>query len=381
MGITESWAHYQALMDDQTQVLSSNADIEAFHHGLRRFTSLKRVTITPSAHGRHWSPLYRTPMIRAFPVGFDYPLPRTWQFYDDDEPFDALPWVSHGDETPYLDICGVESTAEAYRDQWRGFRLVTRALSEYVDHTISELVIGGTEVQSGLNCRIFDQWSPEYSDLVTLLKRPGFRHLDLSLFTAFFEDDEWHSLETGILRDALAQAKDLEYLCLRTTTDISDGVPQHLIPDIEGHAVPLRSIFLPESWPRLQHFVISNLLVDLDDIMSLLASMPRSLRSFKIIDMAFESQGHGYDDLLRAIRDDLDWRLRPVGERPKVQIAAERSDDDEIEEGRYIIFGQPISLYQYGTGENPFKDTKYRMRRGRGAVQRDIFDPGFEEPF
>ncbi|WXC50668.1 hypothetical protein QX201_010349 [Fusarium graminearum] len=381
MGITESWEHYQALMDDQTQVLSCNADIEAFNHGLRRFTSLKRVTITPSAHGRHWSPLYRTPMIRAFPVGFDYPLPRTWQFYDDDEPFDALPWVSHGDETPHLDICGVESTAEAYRDQWRGFRLVTRALSEYADHTISEFVIGGTEVQSGLNCRIFDQWSPEYGDLVTLLKRPGFRHLELHLFTAFLEDDDWHSLKTGLLRDAFAQAKDLEYLCLRTTTDISDVVPQCLIPGIEGHAVPLRGIFLPESWSRLQHFVITNLLVELDDFMSLLASLSPSLRSVKIIDMAFESQEHGYDDLLRAIRDDLDWRLRPVGKRPKVQIAAKRLDDDEIEEGRYIIFGQPISSYLYGTGKNPFEDSKYRIRQGRGAVQRDIFDPSFEEPF
>ncbi|KAF0634883.1 hypothetical protein FPSE5266_02399 [Fusarium pseudograminearum] len=72
--LKESWAHYQALVNDQIQVVSSNADIEAFNYGLRRFTSLKRVTITPSAHGKPRSPLYRTPMIRAFPAEFDYPL-------------------------------------------------------------------------------------------------------------------------------------------------------------------------------------------------------------------------------------------------------------------------------------------------------------------
>jgi hypothetical protein len=33
--------------------------------------ALKRVTITPSAHGHLFTPLYPTPIIRAFPKGFN----------------------------------------------------------------------------------------------------------------------------------------------------------------------------------------------------------------------------------------------------------------------------------------------------------------------
>ncbi|KAK2473351.1 hypothetical protein H9L39_15526 [Fusarium oxysporum f. sp. albedinis] len=168
LGIEESWAYYKRLLDDQRRVLSSNADIEAFKYGL------KRVTVTPATHGRLWQPLYRIPMIRAFPPGFDYPLPQAWPSFDDEKLIDALPWVSEDGNDPYQEIYGAECTAEAYRAKWRGFRLVTRALVECEDHTITELIIGGNEIQSGLNCRIFDQRPTEYDDFVTLLKCPGF---------------------------------------------------------------------------------------------------------------------------------------------------------------------------------------------------------------
>ncbi|GKU07242.1 hypothetical protein FLAG1_10008 [Fusarium langsethiae] len=384
LSLKESWVYYKPLIDDQTRILSSNADIEAFNYGLRRFTSLRRVTITPSTHGRYESPLYRTPMIRAFPPGFDYPVPEPGHSYDHRDQrwydIDVHPWVYHGDDNSYKELYGVKCTAEEYRNQWRGFWLVMRALKEYDGHSISELVVGGNEIRFGLNYRIFDQWSLEYSYLVALLKRPGFRHLDLHLFTGLLEEDDWLSFQNGLLHDALAQAKDLEYLSLRSDIEIFEGTWEGSVEEERGEKVlPLRSIFRPDCWPRLQHFGITNMIVDLDDFISLLTSMPPSLRSVEINDVTFESPEHGYDDLLCAMRHTLDWRLRPIEERPKVQMRL--TIGGALQElGRFVQLDQTISSYLYGTGDNPF-ESKFRPLPGRGAVQIDVFDPDFEEPF
>ncbi|OBS23011.1 hypothetical protein FPOA_09330 [Fusarium poae] len=379
MGIEESWAHYQELVADQSQILHSNADIEAFTYGLRRFTSLRRITITPSTHGKHWNPLYKTPMIRAFPPGFDYALPKAWPSNNIDDFIDVLPWVSQTVDHPDYVYYGDGFTPEDYRNKWRGFRLVIRALVENDDgHRISELVIGGTEVKSGLNCKIFDEWSPEYDDLVTILKRPGFRHLDLHLSTGEMDDEDgWGSYTTGLLHDALAQAQDLEYLFLRTTTDL-----YKFVSNPEWRDFPLRNLFSPENWPRLRDFGISNMIVRLDDIINLLACMPPTLRSFEIRDVIFASSQHSYDDFLRSMRDALNWRSRPAEERPKVRMVFS-SDEDEGrgEVGRYITLDEPVCSYLYGTGENPFEGLRSFIEKGQGGVRRDIFDPDLAAPF
>ena len=73
-----SYAYYQGLLMQQESVLSTQADIEALKYGITRFPALKRITITPAAHGALYTPLYETPMIRAFPYGFNYLIPRAW---------------------------------------------------------------------------------------------------------------------------------------------------------------------------------------------------------------------------------------------------------------------------------------------------------------
>ncbi|KAJ4122797.1 hypothetical protein NW768_010242 [Fusarium equiseti] len=382
LGIKESWAYYKPLLDDQQQVLSSNLDLEAFKFGLRQFTSLKRVTITPATHGTHWRTLYRTPMIRAFPPGLDYPLPKAWPYFDDDMKIDVLPWVSDGNDRPYQMIYGNECTADEYRAKWRGFQLVTRALAEYKDHGITELVIGGHEIQSGLNARLFDQWSPEYDDLVALLKRPGFRHLELDLFTGLLlEDHDSYSFKTGLLHDALAQAKELEYLCLRSSTYITNGVPELLTSEDEEDwdVCSLQSIFPVDHWPRLQHFGISNMLVDPDDLIGLLASLPASLRSLELSHLGLRS--HEYSDIMRAMRDVLDWRSRSPGERPQVRMAVTPDDVCSIGYGMYVEVNDTINSYLYGGGENPFPEDRSWLYRDEGGVQRDLFNPQFRLPY
>ncbi|KAH7203302.1 hypothetical protein BKA60DRAFT_656597 [Fusarium oxysporum] len=354
LGIEESWAYYKGLLDDQRQVLSSNADIEAFKYGLKRFTSLKRVTVTPATHGKLWQPLYRTPMVRAFPPD--------------------------GND-PYQEIYGAECTAEAYRAKWRGFRLVTRALVECEDRTITELVIGGNGIQSGLNCRIFDQRSTEYDDFVALLKRPGFRYLGLHLFTGLLEDNDWVSYKTGLLHDALAQATDLEHFSLRTSMEVSHGAPQQLVPDVEGHVFPMRTIFPIDHWPHLRYFRISHMLVDLDDFIDLLATLPPSLRSIELIHVALGSPEQGYDDLLRAMRDILDWSSRPAQERPKVHMMVSALHDHVQGEGKFVEVDDVVHSYLYENGDNPFEDDKYVIWPGQGGVQRDIFNPDYVAPY
>ncbi|TGO88532.1 hypothetical protein BPOR_0157g00140 [Botrytis porri] len=56
----------------------SGADVNALTYVLERFQSLRRITITPAAHASLDQPLYETPMIKCFPKGFSYPIPRGW---------------------------------------------------------------------------------------------------------------------------------------------------------------------------------------------------------------------------------------------------------------------------------------------------------------
>ncbi|KAJ4264386.1 hypothetical protein NW762_005584 [Fusarium torreyae] len=380
--LEETWAYYKPLLEDQRQVLASNADIEAFQYGLRRFPFLRRVTVTPSTHGRLWQPLYRTPMIRAFPPGFDYPLPKAWPQFDnaDGTPIDELPWVAKEEDNDlYSNMYGVGCTPEVYRAKWRGYQLVTRALVEYEDHHISELIIGGHEVQTGLSSRIFDQHCAEHDDLVTLLKRPGFRHLDLSLFTGFIEYEDWVSYKTGLLHDALAQAKDIQHVCVRATTEVENGAPGQDVPPED--VLPLRTIFPIDHWPQLRHFGISNMIVELDDFIGLLAALPPSLRSVEIIHLALGSPEHRYEDLLREIRDTLDWRSRPIEERPRVHMVASALECRVQGDGWFVDVDDGVYSYLYGTGNNPFKEHTCEIYPGRGGTRRDMFDSNVDTPY
>ncbi|KAF4969558.1 hypothetical protein FSARC_3241 [Fusarium sarcochroum] len=382
LGLWESWAYYKSLLQDQCQILVSNADIEAFKYGLRRFPSLKRVTITPATHGRLWQPLYRTPMIRAFPRGFDYPIPKAWPC-SSPMPIDALPWESQEGDRPYQAMYGVGCDAEAYRAKWRGYRAVTRVLVECgQDHHVTELIICGNEIGSGINCHIFDQPCVEYDDLVTLLKRPGFRRLDLDLFTGLLEHEDWVSYKSGLLYNALSQAKSLQHLCLRSTTGIADGWPQQLDPEeVEEFVFPLRTIFPIDHWPQLQHFGLSNFLVPLNDLISLLAALPKSLRSVELSHLGWGSldANESYHDLLRKIRDTLDWRSRPMEERPKVHMVASAAAYSN-EEG-YVQVDEAVYSFLYGDGKSPFDHHPNIIYPGEGGVERDIFDPGVAVPF
>ncbi|KAF5552687.1 hypothetical protein FMEXI_2838 [Fusarium mexicanum] len=382
MGLAECWEYYKPLLEDQQQILESNADIEGFKYGLERFTSLRRITISPATHGRHGHPLYRTPMIRAFPPGFDYPIPKAWPTAPMDdcrEWHDELPWISEEGDAPYQWFYGTHCTTEKYREKWRGYQLVSRALVE-CENTVTKLKIEGHEIKSGLSCRVFDQCCPEYDNLYMILGRPGFRYLDLALFAGLIEQGGWATYKTGLLRDALAQAKDLEHLSIRASTDIKDAYCQQLdIEDLEWPVFPLRMVFPIDHWPRLQHFGISNFLVELDDLIDVLSCLPPTLRCVELVNLAFRNPENGYDDLVRQMRDKLDWRSRPVEERPNVHMIC--CGEGFCEENEFIEVDDAVCSYLYGDGENLFESESRYVAMGRGGVRRDPLDPDSRTPF
>lgn len=92
---------------------------------MKQFPALKRVTITPAAHGHLFAPLYPTPMIRAFPKGFNYPIPRGWPVMPGPKtPPYAYPW---------------HDIDEMHKEKYRAFHIVTRVLTKE-NHNVSELI-------------------------------------------------------------------------------------------------------------------------------------------------------------------------------------------------------------------------------------------------
>lgn len=248
---------------------------------------------------------------------------------------------------------GVGRSAEEYREKWRGFRVITQILAESgEDCNVTELIIGGNQIGTGVNCHIIDRQCPEYENLATLLKRPDFRYISLDLFTGLLEHEEWVSYRSGYLYDALAQAKDLEYICLRSSMGIADGGAQQLdyYDDLDEYFLPLRTIFPIDNWPCLRHFGLSQVFVQPDDLVSLLAAVPASLRSVELNHLGWGRQGDNYMNLLVEMRDFLDWRSRPAEERPTVAVAVSSNIQ---EEGRVVWVDKAVgSFLVRGRGES-----------------------------
>ncbi|KAK8076143.1 hypothetical protein PG994_003415 [Apiospora phragmitis] len=147
-----------------------------------------RRRITPAAHGLLHEPLYETPMIRGFPNGFTYPIPRGWptQRHQGSSPPIPPPW-------------GVEYV----RRQWCGISTVLRALVEQ-ENGVVELVVDVHGLCTGMNPTMFNDPAYEaYQDLVALLRKPGFRRIGLSLLAAQEQYQQKPPCSDGRLRHDL----------------------------------------------------------------------------------------------------------------------------------------------------------------------------------
>ncbi|KAI3201018.1 hypothetical protein DTO027I6_6121 [Penicillium roqueforti] len=66
------------------------------------------------------------------------------------------------------------------RDRYRGFRTALRVLANE-PNSVSQLVMTSNSIPTGINCAIFDEPCEEYNHFATVLKKPGFRRLDIAL--------------------------------------------------------------------------------------------------------------------------------------------------------------------------------------------------------
>ncbi|KAL6906827.1 hypothetical protein GGI43DRAFT_420771 [Trichoderma evansii] len=369
MPVLESWPLYWEYLAQQNAVLEDDGDIKAFEYGLKRFTALKRITLTPATHGFIFNPLYDTPMIRSLPYGFNYPIPRGWpgaHVYLYNAPWNHV--------------------------QWRGFREVIRCLAENKAPSVTELVLDAHQLQTGLTGNFFDSTdgnnvvdpSEDYDNLISVLRRPGFRRLDLALILAGEHMRGWKSLRNGRIRRALAElSEDLDHIHLRT--DLWDMLQLSISKEDSNallrHFTPLRDIFPIEQWPKLRHFGLSKFYVRQDDLLPLLAALPATIRTVELSFLYFldKDKGGSYSALLDEMRDTLDWRTRDVAARPRVKIGL----DDMITGcyGRAIWFEGEVDSFLYEGGPNPFPfDRRHVSDLDVGTI-RDGFQPDIDGPW
>jgi hypothetical protein len=354
------WQYYQNLLQQQEDVIAFNKDAEAFVYALQRLPALTRVTVTAAAHGWIFAPLYETPMIRAFPRGFNYYIPRGW------------PNVPDGTYTPEAEPWEDEATREAYR----GVCIAMHALAAHSQHhQVTELRLDAHTLETGLNCRMFEEPNKQYNDFAAILNKPDFARLDLSLLVRGQERTGWRCFRSGCLRRALAGAPDIQHISLTTNVDSSLSSDSSVPGSAESREqlVPLHTIFPAETWRSLQHFGLSKFLVDKDDIVSFLSSLPGTLRSVHLGFLYFVDHGGTYGTLLEDMRDKLDWRRRPSSDRPVVTIAL---PTEYIQVGHAIWLDKEVGEFLYADGANPF------WNRGNGVMKagvvRDAFIPGVQ---
>ncbi|KAJ5561147.1 hypothetical protein N7535_009344 [Penicillium sp. DV-2018c] len=152
LSLEKRWELYLRLLRQQKEVLDDQSDLEASVFGVKQFTALRRVTITPARHGHFIIPIYPTSLTHAFPKGFDF-HPK----------HDQKPDTACNQYAGLID-----------RNRW--FRTAIRVLANE-PNSVSELVMTSDAnsyclTSQGINCAIFNEESEEYNDFVTMLQKP-----------------------------------------------------------------------------------------------------------------------------------------------------------------------------------------------------------------
>ncbi|KAG9252382.1 uncharacterized protein F5Z01DRAFT_638258 [Emericellopsis atlantica] len=369
--LRQSYHRYQKVASDQGKVRAAGGDVKAFEHALECFPNLRKITLTPVAHGVPFRPLYETPMIRNLPYGFIYPVPCSWPGSESESGHDRImpPWDD-----------------EREKRKWRGLRVVLRTLTER-PHGITEFVIDVNQLRNGVSCSMFDTVShnQEYEDLVSVLQSPGFSRLDLALSTGDQRNSLWPCYRSGLLRQALGEAKDLRHVSLATGLIVPASAysPDQYDGGGEEHFFPLRTIFPLDQLRQLRHFGLSRFIVKRNDIVNFLSTMPPTLRSIELSFLFFMKSGEGqYRELLHDMKDRLDWRERPESQRPSITLYL---DSEPPADGHCIDISVETEAFVYHGGENPFIDGPNlgdRVYRSQGVgIKRDMFNPDNDVPF
>ncbi|KAJ5582116.1 hypothetical protein N7535_000736 [Penicillium sp. DV-2018c] len=305
LSLGERWQLYLRLFRQQEDVLDDQSDLEAFTFAVKQFTALKRVTITPARHGHLIIPIYPTSLTHAFPKGFHFEE----RLHPEDVPVTAC------DQYPGL----------IDRNRW--FRTAIRVLANE-PNSVSELVMTSEAsvynfTYQGIHCAIFDEDSDEYNDFVTMLKKPGFRRLDLTLHIGGEDEKDfkasYRSLLNGRLRQVLGEAKNIEEFTLNTAYS-----RRLKLYGLELPPIPLPSIVPLERWPKLRHFGLSGYRLPQEDCVSFLQTIPKSVRSIELAMPHFTCEDGCWTSLLDVFKDMISrgelWGDRDRRSKPKITI-------------------------------------------------------------
>lgn len=233
---------------------------------------------------------------------------------------------------------------------------------------------------------MFDESCEDYDNLVTLLQQPGFRHLDLALvadrqdyieqscWTVYRpEEQPWSSFQSGLLKQALEKMENPDHVSIRVHLD-----ERWCHRYLQAHGMywlPLRSIIPVGKWQEIRHLGISGILVDVDELISVLASQPRTLRSVELSCLIFtEDTNHsrstrtGYAHLLEKMRSTLQWGEREEEERPVVMIHVNSQCDNDI----VGCVDYYVNDYLYAEGPNIFYNRALQECWSRSVHLREL---------
>lgn len=229
------------------------------------------------------------------------------------------------------------------------------------------------QLYTGINCTIFDDPCVEHDHFLAVLKKPGFRRLDLPLmFGGRGPTENWKTFRSGRLRETLSHMTDLEEFSFYTAG--LDGYYEWKRPPINTAPVLLESIFPVEKWPKLRHFALSRFIVSQADLITLLSKLPSTIQSVKLSFLVFVDDGNVWHTFLTELRTKIREQSLWQGLRPNVVIGCERGYHCL---GGATWYGKQVDAFLYENGEIPFYDPPRNMGKKALGTVKDAFDPDF----
>ncbi|KAJ1323584.1 hypothetical protein MN608_10828 [Microdochium nivale] len=309
------WQYYVQLLRGRREVEESGAHIAALDTALEAFPRLQTVTVTYIAHGRGGSeqkPVYQTPTIRAFPRGFNYPLPLGWIDGRHGARLDrAIEMISQTERTAQygygmsrdLDTPGGLSIvlhrlalgviSAAARGKGKGkeqaqqrppveLRIDDGGLGRGVD--FAALISVDKNVYNDRQPGIVDGRS-NYDVLSQIMLQPGFKKLCLQMAGLTQEQCASH-LASGAFSEMLGRANGgsgLQRLELAFNAvakewwmmDMPMGVP----------TVPLGKMLTTDNTAAMQHLRLSHMAVDGGALVEVLGRLPDTIKTIVLYDV------------------------------------------------------------------------------------------------
>ncbi|KAM3452037.1 hypothetical protein MY5147_008936 [Beauveria neobassiana] len=369
--LVETFHYYMDLFSKQVRAMQANDDLHALEEGIEAFPALERITVTPATHGYLYTPLYYTPMIRSFPYGFNYAIPRGWPMIDDP--------LLHP-SVPFRIVPGQIDNACAEKANWRGLILVIKTLAERIrkgQRVVPELVFDVHSLHTGVSPYILTQDCEEYQNLALILQQTTFRRLDLPVLIDRSSSDILGMLRNGELKSLLAQARHLEHFRLR-----GNGPTRSFRSQAQTKPFfPLQSLLPVDAWPHLRHFGLSQFVVRVSDLVAALGALPPTLRTVELSFLEFDDATErraNHAMLLEKMKTNLDWAGREPAARPQVTLGMAKVKNNVV--GRGLWFSKEIGEFLYDGKENPFGWHRDVLLPGVGWLV-DEYDEDFTRPY